>query len=378
MRGFSTYNIFLLLALFTIACKKVYEPPVIKANNKFLVFEGVINTGTNAVTTISLSRTRNLYDTLPFDAELSAKASIEAESGVIFPLQERGKGIYSSGNLNLNVAGKYRLRINTADGNQYLSDFVPVKQTPPIDSISWEQNAEGINIFVDTHDPQNKTTYYRWDFLETWEYLSFYESFLGFKNGQLYYLDSSEFRSRCWSNAPSTEVLIASSAKLSEDIINHTRLITIARHDEKIISRYSILVKQYALTKEAFEHWQILEKNKQQRGTIFEGQPAQLSENIHCITNPTEPVIGWVSASSIEEKRIFIRNSEVAPWGRGPIGVACDVFFIAATDAAIHLINPEYAPAYYVTGGGLAISSKRCVDCTFYGNGVPVKPSFWP
>jgi hypothetical protein len=75
--------------------------------------------------------------------------------------------------------------------------------------------------------------------------------------------------------------------------------------------------------------------------------------------------------------RLFIRNSEVAPWGRGPTGVACDVFFIDPADAAIHLKDPNNAPGYYVTGGGLAIAKKRCVDCTMNGDGVPVRPSFW-
>ena len=377
MKNVLFYTIVLSLA-FLVCCKKPYEPAVLKSNNRFLVVEGVINAGANASTTILLSRTRNVYDTLPSDPELFARASIESEGGGVFPLQEQGNGVYISANQNLNAAGKYILKITTKDENQYLSDFVPVKQAPPIDSISWEQSLAGVNIFVNTHDPLNKTIYYRWEFLETWEYHSFFDSHLGFKNGQVYFLDSSELKNRCWSNSPSTEVLIANSLKLSEDIISLAPITSISRHDEKIIFRYSIQVKQYALTKEAFEHWQILEKNKKQRGSIFEGQPAQLTENIHCVTNPGERVIGWVSASTIHEKRIYIRNSEVAPWGRGPTGVACPVIYIDPSEAAAYMLrDPENTPAYFVTGGGLVITHKRCVDCRLNGNGIPVKPSFW-
>jgi hypothetical protein len=359
-----------------ISCRKPYEPSVIKANNKFLVLDGVINTAVNGITTITLSRTRSLYDSSGFDAESSATVSIETEGGPSFQLQETREGVYTSANLNLSPARRYRINISTADLNQYLSDFVEVKQTPPIDSITWVQNQEGVNIFVNTHDPQNKTRYYRWEYLETWEYHSFYDSYVGFKNGSLYFLDSSEYRGKCWSNAASTEVLIGTSIALSEDVISNAPLNGISRHDEKLIQKYSILVKQYALTKEAFEHWQILEKNKKQRGTIFEGQPAQVTGNIRCISNPGEPVIGFVSATSIEEMRIFIRNSQVAPWGRGPTGVACSVFIIDPADAAIYLKDTDNAPAYYVTGG-LAITKSRCVDCTKNGNGVPVQPVFW-
>jgi hypothetical protein len=257
-----------------------------------------------------------------------------------------------------------------------VSDFVPVKQTPLIDSVNWEVNADGVELFVNTHDPLNETTYYRWQYVETWEYHAFFDSNIGFRGGQLYFKDSSDQVFRCWSSSTSTEILIGSSAKLNEDVIHHAPITSISRHAEKIIERYSILVTQYALTKEAYEHWQILEKNKRQRGTIFDAQPAQLTENIHCITNPDEPVIGWVSASSIEEKRIFIRNSSVAPWGRGATGVACDVFFIDPADAALHLNDPNNAPAYF-RQGALAITRPRCVDCRLNGAGQPVKPSFW-
>lgn len=379
MRMGSVYRYagYLLLVLFAVCCRKPFEPSVLKANNKFLVFDGVINTGTNAATRIVLSRTRSLYDSAAFDPELSAKATIETEGGPTYPLQEQGQGVYISANLTLSPARKYRIGITTRDGSQYVSAFVPVKQTPSIDSITWTQDNDGIKIFVNTHDPTNQTRYYRWEFLETWEYHSAIASFLGFKNGQVYFLDSSEFRDRCWANAVSTEILLGSSIKLSDDVISNAPITSVARNNEKISQKYSILIKQYALTQEAFEHWQILEKNRKQRGTVFEGQPAQLTTNIQCITNPSEPVIGFVSASSIKETRLFIRNSEVAPWGSGPTGVACDVFLVNPADAAVHLTDPNNAPAYFVTGPGLAITKKRCVDCTMNGNGVPIKPSFW-
>ena len=378
MKKVRKYFEFVLLLACLAACRKPYEPSVIKANNKFLVFEGVINTGINSITSFLLSRTRNLYDTLPFDPELSAKVSIETEGGPTYNLQEQGKGMYTSGILNLNPAARYRVKIITSDGNQYLSEFVSAKQTPPIGKITWNQDLEGVNIFLDTQDPQNNTIYYRWEYFETWEYHAVYDTNLGFKNGQLYFRDSSELTHKCWSNARSTEILIGTSTKLAEDVISLHPITFIARNDEKIIEMYSILIKQYALTREAFEHWQILEKNKRQRGTLFDSQPAQLTENIHCLTNPTEPVVGWVSASSIQEKRIFIHNSEVAPWGRGATGVACDVFIVPSTDAALYLNDPNNAPAYSITGGGLAISRPRCVDCRLNGNGQPVKPVFWP
>jgi hypothetical protein len=44
----------------------------------------------------------------------------------------------------------------------------------PIDSITWKQKLDSPNkavtVFVHAHDPQNKTLFYRWDYVETWQY----------------------------------------------------------------------------------------------------------------------------------------------------------------------------------------------------------------
>ena len=95
-------------------------------------------------------------------------------------------GIYKSNPLLLNSADKYRLKIITASGEQYASDFVEVRQTPAIDSITWQQQND-VTIYANTHDPSNSTTYYRWDFIETWQYRSQLESELGQKNGIIFY-----------------------------------------------------------------------------------------------------------------------------------------------------------------------------------------------
>jgi hypothetical protein len=105
--------------------------------------------------------------------------------------------------------------------------------------------------------------------------------------------------------------VIASSAKLSSDVIFQAPVTTILSTNEKISVRYSILLRQYALTKEAYEFWENIRKNTEQLGSIFDAQPSQLQGNIHCISNPTEPVIGFVTITNIQRKRIFIDNSQL-------------------------------------------------------------------
>jgi hypothetical protein len=53
---------YILIAGLTIctACAKPYEPPVIMESNHFLAVDGFINTGTNAVSRFTLTRSLSL------------------------------------------------------------------------------------------------------------------------------------------------------------------------------------------------------------------------------------------------------------------------------------------------------------------------------
>jgi hypothetical protein len=164
------------------ACKEPYIPPSIKNDNHYLVVNGFINSG-NDSTIINLSRTVGLEDSTISPPELGAQVSIQGEFGENYPLQDFGNGEYATGSLVLNQNETYQLQIITSNGEQYLSDSIPVLQTPSIDSVNWVQDSTsaasklGVTIYVNTHDPLNLTRYYRWEYVETWEYHAAYDSY---------------------------------------------------------------------------------------------------------------------------------------------------------------------------------------------------------
>lgn len=374
----SKYLLFVFILVWSIACKKLYQPAVITSGNNYLVVDGFINTGVNGVTTLSLSRARNISDTT-FDVlpEPNANISIESGAGISYTLQQISDGKYRSNPLSLSSNETYRLNISTENGNQYQSEWVIAKQSPAIDSITWEQK-DGVTIYADTHDPTNNTRYYRWDFVETWQYTARYETELGVTNHLIYYRDSTNFIYNCWRTANSTSIVLGTSAALSQDVISKAPITTIVPNDRRIGIRYSILVRQYALTREAYQYWQIIQKNTEKTGSLFDLQPSQLFGNIYSIKNKNEPVIGFVSAGSVREKRIFIRHREVTDWVT-PLQQLCDILFIAQNPSNYLIFDypdTNYAAYYFTSGGGIAISKKSCFDCTVQG-GSNMKPSFW-
>jgi hypothetical protein len=361
------------------ACKHPFDPPKIPANANPLVVEGFINASSDSTTVVSLSRVQNFGEADSSLAESGAVIMLEGEDGSRFPLLDEGGGKYVSDHLNLSVYKKYRLNISTSDGNQYQSDFVTAKKSQPIDSLEWNQNSD-VTIYVNTHDPLDSTKYYRWDYIETWNYLSNLSTPWGVENRRIFAKDSLTQTDSCWRSQNSTEIVIGNSVALDEDVISHYPVVTVPINSEKISDRYSILVRQYALTIEAFQFFQILKKNTQQTGSLFDPQPSQLPTNIHCLTNPSEKIIGYVYATSMTEKRIFINHREVQNWHYQGQQQDCSNFIYTSQNPTDFRIfdypDTSFAPYYFQSGGGLVLVRKSCTYCTYYG-GSNIKPSFW-
>jgi hypothetical protein len=375
----SAYKIFGMLMMAELACQHPYEAPPIPTDARALVVEGLINTSHDASTIIMLSRVQELSaSNLPKSPELNAVVMLESDDGSLIPLYDVGTGSYVADHLSLASYRNYRLDITTQNGNKYQSDFVLAKKTPTIDSLEWNQNSD-VTIYVNTHDPLDSTIYYRWEYEETWNYLSNLASPWAVANGMIYAKDSLTQTDSCWRTFPSSNIIVGSSLALNKDVISHFALTSIPFNSEQISNRYSILVKQYALSKGAYEFYQILKKNTQETGSLFDPQPQNLPTNIHCLTNPSERVIGFACASSIEEKRIFIDHKEVK-WKYSGVSPDCTHFIYTHTDPNDYRIfnfpDTNYVPYYFDNNGSLILVYRGCTDCKYYG-GTNVKPTYW-
>lgn len=219
--------IYLLMLTFSAACKEKYELPYSGPPTGYLVIDGVINSGAGP-TTLRLTRTLALVDSVAFRWERGASVRVEGEDASVQFLSEISDGTYQSPQLNLRDNVKYRLHINSEDGREYLSDYVPVLRTPAIDGISFERPESGVEIYINTHDPQNKTLYYRWEYEETWEFHSaFYTNIIYERDFQGNPFDvnprdpiESQEMYTCYTGGASTNLLIGSSARLSRDTIH--------------------------------------------------------------------------------------------------------------------------------------------------------------
>jgi len=383
----------LLMALaFGYGCKKAYTPKIISSGGNYLVVEGVINTGPDA-SIIRLSRTVPLSSNLSAKPETGAIINIISDGGLNYPVIEQGNGTYIGAIINSNAAVKYSIKIVTSNGEVYQSDFVSSKNSPPIDSVYYRVKSDGINIYSDTHDATNSSRYYRWEFTDTYLFHSAYNSYGYYSK---YPVDTVLARPQeqqiyaCFRSDTSTSIILNSTAKLVNDVVAANLISTIPSTSEKIANRYTIQVKQYVLTPDAFNYYQQLKNNTESLGTIFDPQPSELPGNIHCQTNPAEVVIGYITAGTPSKTRIFIDNHNLPNWRADNYYGGCTLdsdYYVAhlsgggtANQVAAYIFTGYHIPVLPIAVPrgpilGWSASLPSCVDCTLRGTNI--RPGYW-
>ena len=266
----------------------------------------------------------------------------------------------------------------TAEGSVYESRYETLLACPPVHNVYYEvektgtadpeKNIYGIQFYTDlvVHDGYPKN--YRWELEETWEYHTEYliRYYLSYMN--LYDLglttDSLNF---CWSSNPIHEIYTGTIAHVTEDSLARIPLRYVSNETSRLTVKYSLLIKQYALSDTAYEYWYQLQKQNQEAGGLYETQPQQIHGNISNINNEDETVLGNFNVSGLAEKRVFVserfnffpESHNCVPWkplfwppNKGPIWVILDL------------------------KEGLLLAKQECFDCTKSG-GTTEKPDFW-
>ncbi|MDH7462381.1 DUF4249 domain-containing protein [Chitinophagaceae bacterium 26-R-25] len=381
-------SFFCAIVMLFAACKEEYNVKIPSPGTGYLVVEGFANLTPNSQSTIKLSRTTSLDSSYFYKTESGAIVLLFDDVNGAYNLFETSPGVYTSNAATLEPARKYRLRIVTRDQKEYNSTWVEGKMSPAIDSISWKQKSDGVQIYANTHDPQNKTIYYRWDYTETWQYNTILFSSIVY-NPTTNALDPRDLRNNdihtCWISGNSTNIIVNSTERLANDVVFEKPLTFLSFSTNKLQNKYSILVNQYALTKDAYTYLDLMRKNTEQLGSIFDAQPSELNGNIHQLQDSTEIVVGFFYATSVQQQRMFVSRNQLQSYVYITTGYeSCreDTVdnvpdkireaFRPGPDVVIGVSPVYFGPAIIA----YTYTSNYCADCRARG-GSTTKPAFW-
>jgi hypothetical protein len=304
-------NIFpILVALvFLKSCVDPYEPDISRYENVFVV-DGELN---NMQGPYEVRLTRSF--TFEEDSGINitgAQVMIIENTGLEVTLRETREGLYcTDSSFRARIGNSYKLQI-TYNGEVYETEFETLKIPIPIDSIYWEyqdrghEGVDGIQLLLDTHDPENNTHYYAWEYEETWKFVV-----------PIQPIGRPEWK-ECFMYSGNYDFKIGTSIQKTGDRMERYPLLFIDEKTNKLRWRYSILVKQFTLSEQAYQFYSNLIELNENQGTLFDPVPYSLTGNVKCVTNEEKPVLGYFLVSGVSEKRIFIDNKDL-PYQYQPI-----------------------------------------------------------
>ncbi len=367
----SNHKIILISVLLLSSCITPFVPKSIE-NKEMIIVDGLI-TDRPGKNTIKLSRSLPLgtkYSPIPVKG---CTVTVTDDLDNSFNFRETDAGTYTSDSSEFigSIGRSYILHINTnaySDNHYYESHPMIMKSVPPIDSVYYEKVTiagtdsgnymeQGCQIYLDTHDPNSQCKFYRWTFVETWEF-------------HLYFSVPNNI---CWISANSEMINIKNTSLLEKDNITGNPINFISNQTDRLLIKYSILVNQYSLNEEEYLYWEQLQKQSEQVGGLYDIIPSSVTNNVYCIDDPNIKVLGYFSVSARASKRIFVKDRF-----RGLVNKYTPDYCLTSTIANNGSI-PGLNQTVWLLGtshDSLIVTYIRdCADCT--ARGTNIRPDFW-
>lgn len=191
----------------------------------------------------------------------------------------------------------------------------------------------------------------------------------------------------CYTTKSSKDIILANTNILSDNNVKKLPVRFIDRNNRTLAYRYSILVRQLSLSREAYEFYETLKELSGSESLFSQNQPGFLNGNVYSVDNPHEKVIGYFSVSPVDTKRFFFSFLDFFDISERPaVEFDCEVTrpdYPAFRDRLTEFIQSGAkqfvgrAPREHTAEGDgpYRVASSRCIDCTFYG--TTEVPEFW-
>ena len=359
------------------ACVEPFTPEITDYEN-LLVVEGMISNEARPYTVkLSKSTNVNLPKKEPFTG---VEVTILDDVGNSEILTEVKDGIYETSPDGIEgIAGrKYKIKLKTPEDKMYESEFQQLKETVGVDSLyvqtefqyfpDTEYPHEGYRFFIDTHTDADEKTYFLWQMIESYEYNSDYRIYYYYDHALLNYPKPDSLFT-CWQTRAVNGIFSYKTVSNSENIIQFP-LNFVSAETRKLKIKYTLLLKQYSVSKEAYNFWSSLQEINSQNGELYTQQPYQIRGNVFNVDDPDETVLGFFAVAGADTRRIFVEAIQPKYVDARCTPDSEEVGWLLRF-GSISIVYLTYSDA-----GVLGVVSDACVDCRLKG-GTLEKPIFF-
>lgn len=370
----------------------------------FLVVE-VLITNENKRHQVKLSRTYgvdlSIYgsnNSPEGNQEENARVYINTSNGEIYDFSETSSGLYESQEEFAAQPGRtYQLNIETSSGEIYQSEAEELLPGGEINDIMVErryiENTEGLAITVNSGMSEDASSYYKFEYEEAYKVVSPFkypiDLFFDFTTETFYEVWKDYEEEVCYATDSSSDIILASTQNLASNRLDNFLVEFIEIGNPKVSHRYSILIKQIAISERAYNYFKTQEELSSNNNLFSQVQPGFVYGNIQPV-NTQKEVIGYFNVSEVSGKRIFFNFLDyhsifdlrtfvatgcevdrpiLVPFPYGTYGSglfeqlnAGEIKYFGPTED-----NPRETPYQFVPG--------ECINCRFWGDLEP--PEYW-
>jgi len=179
----------------------------------------------------------------------------------------------------------------------------------------------------------------------------------------------------------STNYILATTTGLSENNLENFLVRFLETGNPKLSNRYSLLVKQVAISRDAHYYYETMEKLSGSNNLFSQNQPGFVQGNITA-ANPDIKVLGYFNVSSVSSKRIFFDYYDFYEVGepRSYFSEDCNPAIPelrnqAEIEALGEVVAAGYVKLLRTTPTAFEVVESECIDCNYWGTNV--KPEFW-
>jgi len=375
-----------VISVFMVTCIEPYDFEVVDTTTQVLVIDASLTNETKPHR-VKLSMSYNLDHSVE-NPVTGATIWIEDENNNRTVYNESLGGLYyTDASFSGKIGSSYILTVNTADGNSYVSSAETLLPPTPIDSIygrymtlpSTENSSfiKGIQFLIDTHDNQSEFSNYRYEYEEDYEIIVPFASLLKIEGGRLLTRDTSV--RVCYKNIPSSGIQTATTGGQAENRLSEFPLKMVEEEDPHLNSKYSLQVKQFSITSNAYQYYKDLKENNESAGSFFDKQKGAVLGNITNTTNPSSPVLGYFEVAGVSEKWRIFNPEQWYDDGFNPVkyySQNCRYDDVVDTVSVVGLTSNMTNRIYFkIITGEVLLLPARCSDCRVFG--VLKKPDFW-
>ncbi len=380
-----------------VTCIQPIDPEELNTES-LLVIEAMI-TDQSVHQTVKISRSVAITSSSSFEPVSDAEVELIVTNQPNVPFREIEPGVYqSTAPYAAQPRVAYQLSIETSNGQSYLSDPSEMTETPPFDSLYVEfvpqsspMNPQGgfFNFYLDINNVPEDNRHFRWVWNSTYELSVPNPSRWLWTGGNTWVIrelgsvnDSLQVEI-CWQMDTSKQISIKELLPGENEIFREP-IHSFHSDSGYLKKKYSIEVKQYALSPESYRYWNLLEQSNAQ-GFLFDQQVGTIRGNIYNVDRPLEPVLGYFEVLQEQSVRKFYNSWEFRDqnyWEPFPFIINCDEVdpIITGLDEIPTFMEENqfyYTLCYFITSPpSVAFHRIECADCTVHGS-TNQKPDFW-